>query len=150
MTPNPDLRAALLHCPFCDSPAEISTSRDGEVCNVRCSKWEPDSCLGAGPNMHSEAEAITAWNTRAPQSAPAPAGWRSISSAPRDGSRVLIEWSNLLHEKHPYIAYLDGAEEWRLDSGGRFGSQPDLWQPLPGCDIAQPLPAAPGEQVAVS
>ena len=63
-TKRPD--GELKPCPFCGSEAVISVSRDGDVCNVRCSKWEPGYCLGAGPNTYSELTAIAAWNARTP------------------------------------------------------------------------------------
>lgn len=58
----------LLPCPFCGSPAALNFGNDGDLCNVRCSKWSVGTCLGAGPNCYHRKEAIAGWNRRTPSS----------------------------------------------------------------------------------
>ena len=64
----------LLPCPFCGREARISHSGDGELCNIRCTGWNPGDCLGAGPNCYSVDEAVAGWNRRAQQLAIMPKG----------------------------------------------------------------------------
>jgi hypothetical protein len=83
------MSAALLPCPFCGAPAEIEHGSDhhGEWFNLGCSRhWgkDPDSpCVGGRlwytETEVTEADAIAAWNRRAPS--PAEAALREALAA---------------------------------------------------------------------
>ena len=125
----------LLPCPFCHGQdIEIHRSSVGTWWWCKC-----NSCQGDGPvGIHGEAEAIAAWNRR-------PSPWLDISSAPKDGTHIIIlcpggRVATASYEKQSFIG--DG---WfvLVPCNGGFGmgsdtflrwddDQPTHWMPIPG------------------
>lgn len=96
----------LKPCPFCGHPAEYSESRDGDLVNVRCSRWNPGTCLGQGPNKFTQADAADAWNRRVippgyvlvpeePTEKMMLAGWKVSRHGIRQGEQLVI-WRAML------------------------------------------------------
>lgn len=123
-------------CPFCGREAMMSHSRDGEVCNVRCAGWSVGNCLGAGPNCYTEAEAITAWNRRAPASSEQQAAQQdALTQAARD---VLAErqrqvsaegWTPESDDRYEDGVLSDAGAAYALMSYDHYGNQaqPYFW-----------------------
>lgn len=81
------LRAA---CPFCGEAARVAVLDTGLVITDDPHYWcKCDTFMcpgsGGGHRWHTEAEAITAWNTRLQALEGA---WRPMSEAPKDGTSV--------------------------------------------------------------
>lgn len=124
----------LLPCPFCGEPALQWRYRNDP--NMAC-------CNDSGCPARDILCSVETWNRRAYLAATAPAGWKPIETAPRDGSEILLRvehedefvvvsgWWNQVYsapdECHDYW------ESW-------FGACGDAthWMPLP----AAPSPAA--------
>lgn len=72
----------LLPCPFCGTEnVEGYRPALSNAWAVHC-----DDCDFKGPHAYSKAEAIAAWNTRAPAEL---TGWQPIETAPKDGTEFL-------------------------------------------------------------
>jgi len=84
--------------------------------------WALDAVMRIHGEMPSHIDAARIVAAAAPKDE-----WLPIESAPKDGTRVLVDWSDA---HYPYICYFGGGE-WKTDSGGRFGIQPAKWRPLP-------------------
>lgn len=54
-------------------------------------------------------------------------GWRSIETAPKDGTEVIIETN--AHARGMVFACMDAAGGWYEEDGDRH--YPKMWQPLP-------------------
>lgn len=61
------------------------------------------------------------------------AGWRTMESAPRDGTRVLLGWANISFDNVRTAAFMHG--QWH-----------DYTRPLVDPDRWMPLPAPPQEE----
>ena len=60
-------------------------------------------------------------------------GWRSIETAPRDGSWFLVwngHWVGVAKYREPYDD-TDPCPSWEDESGHFITPQPTIWQPLP-------------------
>lgn len=134
---------ALLPCPFCGSAAEIERDSDhhGAWFNLGCSQhWDrvgPDRACPGGRLWYTEppedeAEAIAAWNRRAPS----PAMAQPMESAPKDREIMLFargywyigQWDDDCHALKPRPFWLYSAL-W-----GKTGCRavpPVAWMPLP-------------------
>jgi Lar family restriction alleviation protein len=104
----------LKPCPFCQSAGvslSYSTDPTGETINGRFVECE--SCAANGPVCGTEAEAITAWNTRTPNSV-----ITELVEAARDAHEMLARYCGFLGtinsadlEVHPYIPSVEGARD---------------------------------------
>lgn len=74
----------LLHCPFCGHEATGTSSNGIDSIFVFC-----EQCGCDGPTGKDDLEAVKAWNRRATGNQVVQ-GWKSIETAPRDGSQVLV------------------------------------------------------------
>jgi Lar family restriction alleviation protein len=116
-----DEQVELTGCPFCgDRPRVQQNGR------IPFGYWEVvcDTCDFAHAGHDLRAEAIAAWNRRAALTAAlAQPGedWRTIDSAPRDGTRVLGCHPNWTA---PMTVQWSG-DSWRL------ACPPTHWMPLP-------------------
>ena len=101
MTDAPELKP----CPFCGGDADLMTPEDD---NMRLATAMCMGCYITGPEKETEAEAITAWNTRADLTKPRvkPLVWHHITST---GDRNVHEAKSLLGR---YTIWPDGS--WRL------------------------------------
>lgn len=90
-TPSPELEP----CPFCgDAPEPVPQngytasmiSESGYKVFVWCA-----NCDGDGPERHTHAEAITAWNTRSPQVSPTASGEGCAAREPSPAAGVKLE-----------------------------------------------------------
>lgn len=130
----------LKSCPFCGGSEDVRLKyrRQGGVHWVQC--WNGE-CSARGSNSKTEAGAIAAWNTRT-QPPVSNDAWQDISTAPRDGTAILVGgknfvckayWSNNAHfaqfeEKPGWQVYdcEDGYYSFSLEP-----NEPTAWQPLP-------------------
>ena len=195
-TPSPERQPAdagggLLPCPFCDTTCHVVAwpreFRGRMVAMIECFT---DNCY-ALITADTPADAIAAWNRRAPapqaqpdaravealrrmernpvsfshaasqlaretlQSLSAPAadnGWRDISTAPKDGMRVLLIDAvdlNPNQQAVPIIAFWNNRGGW--DDGDYYDHLTGFthWRPLPAPPVAL-HPAAPTDEVGKS
>jgi hypothetical protein len=123
----------LLPCPFCGGAASViedagtSEKYHGPHFIVRCPSIVGEhitSCLGNFTNLwdSSPEDAATRWNRRAP-------GWRPISEAPRDGTRVMVFDPTLNGGFVCTARFWEG--HWWGHSIGLDEMFPTKWQPLP-------------------
>lgn len=120
----------LLPCPFCGGEAECDeTYPDSDHDNTHHVSCLFDGCAGNiyQPNETTwgREEAITAWNTRAPQ-------WQPMETAPKDGRKILL----LIDEGRDIIqGYWNiAAECWKAKNQTGFAYRihfPGHWQPSP-------------------
>jgi hypothetical protein len=109
----------LLPCPFCNSPAEYLGS-EANGYEVGCSRCGAKA--GWGDYGYQAAQK---WNRRTP-------GWRPISEAPRDGTRIMIYspldgWVSSHYEGGCWQGL-----PWRPQSNPEYATaQPTAWMPLP-------------------
>jgi Lar family restriction alleviation protein len=137
MTPTNQRAVELAPCPFCGS-SDVRMTNHGRIGTGMDHRGETVFTLGCYmcganyPGMYEEygrKKLIEKWNRRAP-------GWRPISEAPRDGTRVLISDNG-----QAFIARY-WMNEWRVGTLPGDLAYPDGWMPLPaGID----LPPPPGE-----
>lgn len=87
---------------------------------------------GKGPLPFPEFKAFRTGYQAALTAAPAPAGWRGMESAPKDGTEILVAiWWENLGEWSMGVAYAY-AEGWRYLEGDIIQDpEPKLWMPLP-------------------
>lgn len=115
-----DAGSELLPCPFCGEQPEVLEVNDTIPTRLRC--WS------VGCPMDLQMITPERWNTRAPL-ATQDGGWRDISTAPRNGTMILLWWP--YWRNHAVIGY------WRLDewqSHVRLSldvPNPTHWMPLP-------------------
>ena len=118
----------LLPCPFCGGEGVLCRPPLGRT-YVCC-----DANFCSGPK-NTDTEAIAAWNRRAPV-------WQLISTAPKDGSKVMLHgpvaWLEYmfddaapLEEASVFGSFSDG--EWRTETANPYSDivRPTHWQPLP-------------------
>jgi len=144
---------APLPCPFCNGAAHSGYAKfndDAGWCgceSVDCPGW------GACAQHQTEADAVAAWNRRAPEAQ----AWRAIETAPRDGTRILIAdgrstdaayWSQCAKgyggsKRYPWVI-LDETN----GVNGMTETHPTHWQPLPAPPGATPA-APPAREAAL-
>lgn len=138
----------LLPCPFCGHEAVTYRDSDGDweaFCNN-----DLELCSGnVASRFPTEAQAIAAWNRRIPPpSEGGGEGWRTIDSAPKDGTPVLVPYpifkrgnnTDVPDEYEVMIVYWKGVG-W--DRGWwMLHEEPTHWQPLP----SPPAPASPSKR----
>lgn len=118
----------LKACPFCGSTPRLAKDMDEDLWSHNIVEWQQVKCTececeGIRSCEGYEVDAVTMWNTRAPQ-------WQPIESAPKDGTRIL-----LFGDGHQVVAYFNvGYGTW--DDG-------DHHDDIQGLTRWQPLPAAP-------
>ena len=104
------------------------------------SKDAPTSKLS---DLHRGAEAYLSQASKSSTSSAVDGGWRSMDTAPKDGSTILIAMQiNPLGRPNSYrlvIGYWNG--DW-ADFGGKLWFTPTHWQPL----AAPPLPQSAVEE----
>lgn len=117
----------LLPCPFCGGEARDNGSPKGLYGQIVCSN--PD-CFGPHTTAGLKRDSIIQWNTRA-------AGWRDISTAPKDGTHILAirqDWWEPVNGNHRWV-YGNVFESYFDTTTDRFESyglkQPTHWMPLP-------------------
>lgn len=82
----------------------------------------------ASAKAASQPEAAPAQNSEAVTT-----GWRSIETAPRDGSWFLVwngNWVGVAKYREPYDD-TDPCPSWEDETGHFITPQPTIWQPLP-------------------
>jgi len=140
--------ANLLPCPFCGGPAStehFEGALKGWRWSVGCSdhRIEADEggsvervCYGfqSMTSFATKAEAIAAWNRRAPVS-----GWQSIETAPRDGTRFLT-WDSYYGVRMGRAFMRADHDDWLsyVDSNGsshKGGIRASHWMPLPAAPV---------------
>ncbi len=102
-------------------------------------QWKPlDDIRGVISQIDNMTTGLTAMRNAAPVGM---SEWQDISTAPRDGTRVLVCWSDIpqmavaaWNADYAEADYSEGVG-WRDDSdygcGGMIGAMPSHWQPLP-------------------
>lgn len=134
----------LVPCPFCGADPGVSKyDVDDET-----TKWAA-GCDGSGApeswvyvehyvNVHGDtkADVISAWNRRAAPASPLPGGgWQDISTAPKDGTPILITRPTRFMSEEGYHVVRWEDDRWCCHDG-KFdtwlrGSDPTHWMPLP-------------------
>lgn len=119
-------------CPLCGVGVNICAHTDAMVYTVEC----PGCGLtfGGPDGYSSRLDMVAAWNRRAapPLARVAEVGWRSIESAPKDGTRVLVVDGGAVGE-----AWFDSDYGWYwehthwTDAVGPGSIMPTHWMPLP-------------------
>ena len=121
----------LKPCPFCKDPGEICPTHTGYSVRyyVECSS----GCCVRTSTFSTESEAVTAWNTRAPDDVAQIVAWLPIESWPgTDEAYALVcRAGNVV----PFVACYDAnGDEWTSWNGHyeRGGKQliPTHWMPL--------------------
>ena len=111
----------LKPCPFCGHRQEWKsryTPEDAGYWSVQCPR-----CDAAGPLMHSESQAIAAWNRRAD-------GWVSVEERlPEIGKRVLC--LRKTGEQFVGVNELEGGEWWQASRSPWATRDVTHWRPLP-------------------
>jgi Lar family restriction alleviation protein len=99
----------LKSCPFCGGD-KIGTSNEDRTWHYHCQECDATSYYG----YETEAEAITAWNTRAD-------GWQPISTAQKD--------ERIIYQDGPHVgtAVFIGGSWW----DGENKMKPDFWMRHP-------------------
>lgn len=133
----------LVPCPFCGADPGVSKYDVDE----ETTKWAA-GCDGSGApeswvfvehyvNVHGDtkADVIAAWNRRAAPASPLPegGGWQDISTAPKDGTKVL-GWAE---GDYTVVEWSSGGY-WTLSECGAYASDGEWWP-----THWMPLPAAP-------
>lgn len=123
----------LLPCPFCGSSNlryELASSQ-GYICCDECGTMGPCDEQAADPHCDIEAAEV-AWNRR-PAQPEAPA-WRTMESAPKDGSMILGRAGEDCAVVCWEIEGIGGY--WNLAVCGSFAADgewtPEAWTPIPG------------------
>jgi Lar family restriction alleviation protein len=109
----------LAACPFCGGAAEVYFNRNAQVGSVSV---ECRGCQNGTGYWRTEKTAIDRWNRRTP-------GWRPISEAPRDGTRVMVFDPTLNGGFVCTARFWEG--HWWGHSIGLDEMFPTKWQPLP-------------------
>ena len=107
------------------------------------------NCGSDGPTAKTEAEAETAWNTRAALAAPT-SPWLPISSAPKDGTRLWLYFPLFAGSSHQEAGYWDVQKYhdkpkpfWNGDGERTYGIlhyrkyPPSHYKPLPAGPVEQ-------------
>jgi Lar family restriction alleviation protein len=130
-----------LPCPFCGS--RVYGFNETSVVWVTC-----HTCRADGPSHETEAGALAAWNTRAPdeqqraEARNAALAWQPIGTAPKGGGI----WILAAEAGHPDLAYHAYAACWHSDgywlaNCGQHVTEtpePTHWMPLPKPPQATP------------
>lgn len=114
---------ALLPCPFCGSEAEIERRGDHRVSTIY-------QCTFCGCSLETGEEWSHGrdWNNRAAILALPSVGWRTIDSAPKDGTSVLIAEESRGSSGE---AYYDGDNYRWYWANTASGDYPDPHEPYP-------------------
>ncbi len=117
----------------------VPRNANGNMIHAAVRVWDSSSA----PDPEQLQVASETWNAMLAAAPSAPSGgWRSIESAPRDGSGFLAFWdSNTRLDERSYgvVVFVNG--EWtNPDNYGETYGDPSHWMPLP------PPPGAPDEQ----
>jgi Lar family restriction alleviation protein len=115
----------LLPCPFCGARGILLNSlwQNGQN-SIDCMK-----CGAIGPATLDKVAAVISWNRRA-------SGWQPISTAPRDGTEVLL-WFSGPETATPHgrkIGRWSGRVHgfpWNCGASSFPADAPTHWQPLP-------------------
>lgn len=125
----PEARAArLLPCPFCGAPAEFDNDDTGPASWIVCTK-----CGAQGPSSFND-DPAPLWNRREAAAALEASGWRDISTAPKDGTWVLVKTPHVTVAARwnsswpPGFSYSD-AHSWHYLA--HPDAAPTHWRPLP-------------------
>lgn len=120
--------SVLRACPFCGAAAKMSFY--GASPNDRQFLLSCTICCASLPWHRNEAQAIAAWNRRAPE-------WRTMDDAPLDGTPVLVyarlpahaKWTDPDRIMQPF----QSVAAWHPDAGFCVCEVREViyWQPLP-------------------
>ena len=125
---------AVAPCPFCGEAGHLTVR--GKAAGIQCrSKTHLVWAYGT-----TAFEATENWNTRT--GSQSLSEWRDISTAPKDGTQILIQHND--HREAPFIGHWGHV--------GRYTSSPEMWIGHPygamsDGDVTHwmPLPDGPGE-----
>jgi hypothetical protein len=104
-----------LACPYCNPDRLTLTTRKG-ASTVRCLNCGTPMNCGSPEKAEGDAAPRLALE-----------GWRDISSAPKDGTAVLVVGPKSIAA---VVAKHEGEWGW-VTMPGRYSLKPTLWQPLP-------------------
>ena len=148
---------ALLPCPFCGGEAERVDIEDGDNAGGSCVCCK--QCL-ASSNVEFgfKENFVSNWNRRAAlphlaagRAEAVSAGWRTMDTAPKDGTRILLAWEPFggLSE-HVELGKWKTGLGWCNTYGKPFSGDVDAWAPLAPFDGSALVsaPAAEAEPVA--
>ncbi len=123
----------LLPCPLCGvGPDMLLTGFYYGHSVKQCEPEKRDAvmCLGCGVRAP-----LKSWNTRAAAASAEPVAWRSIETAPKDGTPVLIvcKWpwpTDRADGRQMAVCWRNG-DAWEGGPAKVPGFNPTAWQPLP-------------------
>ena len=108
------LEAELLPCPFCGSAPQLMGGHRNHW-RVECPRCGVARAQFANGGVEEDkARAVRSWNTRKSDD-----GWRTMESAPKDGTEVLV-YKDVASVPVVHIAWYRSEEEWN-ESGQHCG-----------------------------
>ncbi len=121
----------LLPCPFCGGSAHFVNGPSVHADTLRC-ECESDKCASNG-EFSAWRAAAAAWNTRAAIAASGDQ-WRDISTAPKDGTEILVTGLSTPDGRYISVGMVRDGEwrsNWWSDDPKEVLFAPTHWQPLP-------------------
>lgn len=152
MTQTPTDALRLVPCPFCGG--DVINTRSQEMTKGPAYYWHQcETCGAESEGDYGEDVAVAAWNRRAAPASPLPlaaesdpilsstdladrrasplpgGGWQDISTAPKNGTEVLVMLKPKVIRLGWYFKPSSRTEGWCDENGKRI--IPSHWMPLP-------------------
>lgn len=126
----------LVPCPFCGG--DVINTRSQEMTKGPAYYWHKcETCGAESEGDYGEDVAVAAWNRRAAPASPLPGGgWQDISTAPKDGTEVLVMLKPKVIRLGWYFKPSSRTEGWCDENSKRI--IPSHWMPLPAAPTGEP------------
>lgn len=122
-------------CPFCGpGQSQVDLWFDDVAKRWRVGCGRCGCSTGISPRDKTQAPAIEAWNRRhRSASSPQETGWRTIDSAPKDGTYIIGGRAEKRSKMMWWETQSGGGGRWLIDDGDFSPAkpQPTHWQPVP-------------------